>query len=1022
MAVNLSAWALQNRALSYFFMALTVILGVMAFVGLGRDEDPPFTIRTMVVQAGWPGASAEDTLLQLTERLEQTLQETPNLDRIDSQTRPGSSTLFVHLDASTPAEEVPAIWKGVRNRIGDMRHTLPQGAVGPGFNDEFGDTFGVIYGFTADGFSPRELRDYVEGIRSELLRVPDVAKVDLLGAQDETVFVEFDPAQLASLGIAPGLIRDTLRAQNLVRPGGTLRSGTDSISVDVAGAFSSEDDLREIVLPANGRSFRLGDVAEIRRGYADPPQPMFRVNGQDALGLAIAMSAGGDVIALGQSLEARMAELTADLPIGIQTVLVANQPEIVDTAIAEFTESLWQAIAIVLAISFLALGVRAGLVVAFAIPLTMAAVFVVMQFFGIDLQRISLGALIIALGLLVDDAMTTVDSMSRRLAAGDDELQAGSYAYSKLSFAMLAGALITIAGFVPVGFAQSSAGEYTFSIFSVVAIALILSWIIAVLFVPVIGVALLRAPKPGDSQKEGALDRIFRGVLRSVMRVRALVVAGTVGLFVLAVLGLSQVPRQFFPPSDRVELLIDITMPQSASIHGTRAAVDRLESILHEQEGIAHWSTYIGSGAIRFYLPLNVQAPNPFLAQLVVVTESIEDRLRLEPVIDQILNEQFPEAITRVYALELGPPVGWPVQYRVTGPDLDQVRLIARDVAEVVSGVGDTLSISFNWMEPARKIRVVLDQTEARRLGLSAAAVSEMLDLNLSGATVTQIRDDIYLVPVVARAIGGQTLPPEDLTSLEISLSGGRTVPLSQIARLEYDLTNPLIHRRDRVAALTVQADVQPGLEAATVVERIEAALTDLRAGLPAGYSIDTGGLVEESGESQASVFAQVPLMLVIVLSILMIALRSFRLVGMVLFMAPLGLIGVVMALLVSGQPLGFVAILGVLALVGMIAKNAVILIEQIEDDRKSGKSVRDAVIDAATSRVRPIALTALSTVLGLIPIAFTVFWSAMAFAIMGGLTVASVLTLIVLPALYDLVYNRTGATAEPAAPKEESA
>ncbi|WP_223427289.1 efflux RND transporter permease subunit [Tateyamaria pelophila] len=1011
MGANLSAWALKNKSLVYFFMALTVIMGVIAFLELGRDEDPPFTIRTMVVQASWPGATAEETLLQVTERLEQTLQETPYIDRIDSETRPGVSTLFVHLVSATPADEVPAIWKNVRNRVGDMRHTLPQGVIGPGFNDEFGDTFGVIYGFMADGFSRRELRDYVEDIRSDLLRVQYVSKIEILGAQDETFFVEFDPAQLASVGIPPSAIRDALRGQNLVRPGGTLRSGTDAISVEVTGAFSSEEDLRDIVLPANGRSVRLGDVAQIRRGYADPPQPMFRVNGQDALGLAIAMADGGDVIALGQNLEQRMTELLADLPIGIEYVLVANQPEIVDVAISEFTESLWQAIAIVLVISFVALGVRAGLVVAIAIPLTMAAVFVILQFVGIDLQRISLGALIIALGLLVDDAMTTVDSMSRRLAAGDDEVQAGSYAYSKLAFAMLAGALVTIAGFVPVGFAQSSAGEYTFSIFAVVGIALIASWVVAVLFVPVIGVLLLRAPKSADSKQEGLMLRAFRRVLQAAMRIRLIVVGATVGLFVLAILGLSQVPRQFFPPSDRVELLIDINMPQGASIHGTQATVDKLETILHEQEGIARWSSYIGRGAIRFYLPLNVQTPNPFLAQLVLVTDSIEDRLRLQPLLEEILTEEFPGVITRIYALEVGPPVGWPLQYRVTGPDPDQARTIAREVAAVVADVGFTKSISFNWMEPARTIRVELDQDEARRLGLSAAAVSDVLELHLSGTPVTQIRDDIYLIPVVARAEGGQTLSPERMANLEIALPGGRTVPLSQIARLEPELTNPMIHRRDRVAALTVQADVQPGIEAATVADMIEVALEDLRAGLPLGFSIDTGGLVEESSESQASVFEVVPLMLVLVLAILMIALRSFRLVGMVLFMAPLGMIGVVMALLISGQPLGFVAILGVLALVGMIAKNAVILIEQIEDERHSGKPVRQAVIDASASRVRPIALTALSTVLGLIPIAFTVFWSAMAFAIMGGLAIASVLTLIVLPVLYDLVFNRSGAS-----------
>ncbi|MDX5595480.1 efflux RND transporter permease subunit [Pseudovibrio sp. SPO723] len=1011
---NLSAWSLSNKKVALYFMVLVILAGVTAFVNLGRDEDPPFTIRTMLVQAAWPGAATDETLLQVTERLERALQETPGLDRIDSQTRPGHSVLFVHLLDSTPKADVPMVWQNVRNRVADMAHTLPQGVIGPAFNDEFGDTFGVIYGFTADGFSQRELRDYVEHIRSELLRVEDVSKIELLGIQEETIFVEFDPSEIAALGLPPGAVRDALRAQNLVAPAGTLRTGTDAITVTVSGAFNDENDLREIVLTAGDARLRLGDVARISRGYADPPQPLFRVNGKDALGIAISMRDGGDVIALGENLEARITELRRDLPIGIESFLVANQPEIVDTAIAEFTESLWQAIAIVLVISFIALGVRAGIVVAVAIPLTMAAVFVTMQLVGIDLQRISLGALIIALGLLVDDAMTTVDSMTRRLAAGDDAFRAGSYAYDKLAFAMLTGAFVTIAGFVPIGFAESSAGEYTFSIFAVVAIALIASWLIAVLFVPVVGVAVLRPPKPDAKTRESALMLGYRALLALAMRARILVVVATIGLFVLSVLGLSLVPRQFFPPSDRVELLVDLTLPQGASIHTTRVAVDRFEAKLEQLEGISHWSSYIGRGAIRFYLPLDVQTPNPFFAQFVVVTNSIEDRLRLQPLLEETLIEEFPEAISRVYALELGPPVGWPIQYRVTGSNLEEVRSIARDVAEIIAGVGDVRSLSFNWMEPSRDIRVVLDQDEARRLGISAAAVSDALNLYLSGTPVTQIRDDIYLIPVVTRAEGGQTLSPERLANLQIAIGGGRTVPLSQITRLDYDLTDPLVHRRDRVAALTVQADIQPGLQAATVVDRIEPELAELRAGLPKGYTIDTGGLVEESAESQASVFAVVPFMLLLVLTILMVQLRDFRLVGMVLFMAPLGMIGVVGALLLSGQPLGFVAILGVLALVGMISKNAVILIEQIEDERRSGKPVRAAVIEAAASRLRPILLTALSTVLGLVPIAFTVFWGAMAFAIMGGLAVASFLTLLVLPVLYDLVFNRGELAEEP--------
>ncbi|MFW5833618.1 MAG: efflux RND transporter permease subunit, partial [Pseudomonadota bacterium] len=741
--------------------------------------------------------------------------------------------------------------------------------------------------------------------------------------------------------------------------------------------------------------------ATVRRGFVDPPQPLFHVNGEPAIGLAIAMREGGDVLELGENVRARMAAITADLPIGIEPILVADQPATVDEAIADFTESLWQAIAIVLVVSFAALGVRAGLVVAIAIPLTLAAVMVTMDIVNIDLQRISLGALIIALALLVDDAMTTVDAMSRRLAAGDDMLTAGSYAYSTLAFAMLTGTLVTIAGFVPIGFAQSTAGEYTFSIFAVVGIALIASWLVAVLFAPLVGTWLLRPPKAGANAEPSALLRGYRAFLSLAIRLRWLTIAVTLGAFVAAILALPLVPRQFFPPSDRVELLVDLQLPQNASIHQTRQAVDRFEAALGEQEGIAHWSTHIGRGAIRFYLPLDVQLPNDFFAQTVIVTDSIADRERLQPLLENLLAEAFPEVVGRVYPLELGPPVGWPVQYRVSGPDLDEVRNIARDVAAAMAAAGDLERINFEWMEPAREIRIVVDQDEVRRLGLSTSAVASLLNTTVAGTTVTRIRDDIYLVPVIVREAGGPTLTPATLRNLQINLADGRSVPLSQLANLEYVQSPPLVWRRDRVPTLTVQADVAPGVLPDTVVQRLEPSMTALAAGLPAGYALEVGGTVEESAASQASVFAVVPVMLLLMLTFLMFQLKSFQRLVLVLSVVPLGLIGVVAALLAGGQPLGFVAILGILALIGMIAKNAVILIEQIEGERRAGKDVHSAVLDASSSRFRPIMLTALSTVLGLIPIAFTVFWGAMAFAIMGGLLVASLLTLVFLPTLY---------------------
>jgi multidrug efflux pump len=698
-----------------------------------------------------------------------------------------------------------------------------------------------------------------------------------------------------------------------------------------------------------------------------------------------------------------MARITADLPVGIQPTLVADQAEIVDHAITDFTSSLWQAIIIVLAVSFLALGVRAGSVVAVAIPLTLAIVFPVMSIVGIDLQRISLGALIIALALLVDDAMTTIDAMTRRLAAGDRMEVAAVYAYRALAFAMLSGTLVTISGFVPIGFAQSSAGEYTFSIFAVVAIALIASWFVAVIFAPLLGTMLLRPPKPDQRAKPSRVLDAYRGLLGLAIRGRWITFGVTLGAFALSVVGLSVVPRQFFPPSDRAELLVDLSLPQNASIHGTLDVTERLERHLLGDPDIDHFSAYVGRGAPRFYLPLNVQLPNPFFGQVVIVSKDIAARQRLQPRLEKLLADEFPSVVGRVYPLELGPPVGWPLQYRVLGPDLEKLRDIAMRLAGVIATAPDTRRINFQWMEPQRQLRVKVDQDEARRLGLSSAAVATVLNTAISGTTVTQVRDDIYLVNVVVRQEGGQTLSVDTLRTLQLPLPNGRSVPLNQIATFQYTQEYPLIWRRDRVPMLTVQADVAPGVLPETVISQIQTAVGKLSADLPSGYRIELAGIAEESAKSSASVFAVVPYM--------MFQLRSFQRLAVVLSVVPLGLIGVVLALLISGQPLGFVAILGVLALVGMIAKNAVILIEQIEAERRAGLAVREAVVEASTSRFRPILLTASSTVLGLIPIAFTVFWGAMAFAIMGGLLVASLLTLVFLPTLYVTWFERRGAT-----------
>ena len=980
-------------------MIVVTVGGLASYFQLGRNEDPAFTFRIMVVQAAWPGATLDDTLSQVTERLERRLQEIKSLDFLRSYTSPGRTTIFVNLKGSTKPSAVPDIWYQVRKNIGDIRHTLPAGVVGPGFNDEFGDTYGLIYGFTAQGFTHRELRDYVEDIRSRLLHVPDVSSIEILGAQDEQIFAEFSTQQLAGLGIDRAALIAALQAQNAVSPSGSLQTGDEKLLLQVSGAFRSEQDILAVNFLSNGRLIRLRDIAQVRRSYADPPQPMFRVNGQPAIGLAIAMSEGGDILALGRNIKAEIHDAIADLPLGIEPTLVSDQPAVVRTAIGEFMTSLWQAIAIIMAVSFVTLGIRAGAIVALSIPLTMAIIFPIMEWLGIDLQRISLGALIIALGLLVDDAMTTIDVMTSRLAQGDSKEHAATFAYQTLAFPMLTGSLVTAAGFVPIGFARSAAGEYTFSIFAVVTIALIVSWFVAVLFAPLLGVVLLA--KPGGTAEPGVVVRIFRSLLVGAMRMRWLTIVATVACFVIALLALPYVPRQFFPASDRPELVVDLALPQNASIYATDQAASRLDALLKGDPDVARWSTYVGRGAIRFYLPLDVQLPRDSLAQAVVVARDVAARKRLQSKLEQSLAEQMPGVVARISPLELGPPVGWPVQYRVQGPDIAQVRSIALRVAQVLGGNGQVKDVNFDWIEPSRKVRISIDQDQARLLGLSSRALAEVLNAVMTGTPITQVRDNIYLVDVIARAQDEQRISLSTLQGLQLPLPNGRTVPLSQVASFDFVQEYPLVWRRQRVPTLTVQADVASGTTPEAAVQALAPEIATLSKDLPKGYRIDVGGTVEESAQSQASVFDKVPLMLLLMVVFLMAQLHSFSRLALVLSVVPMGLIGIVIALLVFGQPLGFVAILGILALFGMIARNAVILIEQIETERAQRPQIWDAVVEATLSRFRPIMLTAISTVLGFIPIAPTVFWGPMAFAIMGGLFVATILTLIVLPALY---------------------
>jgi multidrug efflux pump subunit AcrB len=1003
---NLSDWALKHRSFIVFAMIAISIAGLLSYYRLGRSEDPAFTFRTMIVQAAWPGATMEDTLQQVTERLERKLQETRSIDFLRSYTTPGVTTIFVNLKGSTPPSEVPDIWYQVRKNIGDIRSTLPTGVVGPGFNDDFGDTFGIIYGFTSDGFSHRELRDYVEDVRSRLLKVPDVSKIEILGAQDELIFVEFSTQQLAGLGIDRAALIAALRAQNAVIPSGDLQTGDEKLNIRVSGAFKSASDILDVNFLSNGRLIRLRDIGQVRSALADPPQPMFRVNGKPAIGLAIAMRDGGDILALGRNVKESIDQAVADLPLGINAALVSDQPVVVKTAIGEFLDSLLQAIAIIMAVSIVSLGIRPGAVVALSIPLTMAIIFPIMEGLHIDLQRISLGALIIALGLLVDDAMTTVDVMMSRLAAGDTKEEAATFAYDSVAAPMLTGSLITAAGFVPIGFAKSAAGEYTFSIFAVVTIALIVSWFVAVLFAPLLGVWLLKKPKAGPPPEPGWVLRVFRGIVIAAMRMRWLTVALTLACFVASLLALPLVPRQFFPASDRPELVVDLTLPQNASIYASDRVAAKFDAMLNGNPDVASWSTYVGRGAIRFYLPLNVQLSNDFFSQAVVIAKDVAARERLHALLERRLAEEMPSVVARISPLELGPPVGWPLQYRVSGPDTEKVRSVALQLAQAIGANPDFRQVNFDWMEPSRSVRVQIDQDQARLLGLSSQALSDFLNAVMTGAPVTQVRDNIYLIDVVARAQDEQRVSLATLATLQVPVASGRTVPLSQLATFDYKQENPLIWRRDRVPTLTVQADVAAGATPESAVQSLAPALEKLKTSLPQGYRVDVGGTVEESAQSQASVFAKVPLMLFLMLLFLMAQLHSFSRLAMILCVVPMGLIGIVAALLIAGKPIGFVAILGILALMGMIARNAVILIEQIEAERAQGRRAWDAVVEGALSRFRPIMLTAISTVLGFIPIAPTVFWGPMAFAIMGGLFVATILTLVVLPALYVIFFR----------------
>jgi len=1005
---NLSAWALTHKPLIGFLMVIAMFAGLRAYNDLGREEDPPFTIKVMVVRALWPGADAEQTAKQITDRLEKPLESLEYIDFVNSYTKPGESTLMVTLRDNTPPEAVPDQWYQVRKKLGDIRGQLPQGAIGPFFNDDFGDVYGVIYALTSDGFTYRELRDQAEFIRAELLRVQGVGKVDLIGVQDEVVYVDFSLRQMAGLGIDPDLVAATLASQNAVIASGEIQTGQERIEVRVSGALDSVTALENVAIRVGERRIQLKDIAHVWRGYKDPPTPMYRVNGEGAIGIGVSMQKGGNILDLGVGLEEAITRIEADLPVGIDVHRVADQPVVVEESVGHFTKALSEAIIIVLIVSLVSLGLRAGLVVAISIPLVLAITFVFMQIFEISLQRISLGALVIALGLLVDDAMIAVEMMVKKMEEGWDKFRAATFAYTSTAFPMLTGTLVSVAGFLPVGFAKSSAGEYCFTLFAVVAIALLVSWVVAVIFTPFIGVALLKEQPAGEhhAQKESAMTARFRRALLWSLQHRGRVVAGTAGLFVVSLLLFGVVQQQFFPSSDRPELIVDLRLAQNASIKATQAQVDRFQKVLLADKDIVFHSFYIGSGAVRFYLPLNQQLENANFAQAIVMTRSYEVRDQVKARLEKVLAEDFDTLMARVEPLGLGPPVDWPLQYRVSGPDVAQVRAISESVAATLRASPNTRVVNFDWNEMTKSMRIVVDQDKARQLGVSSEQVARTLNAALSGRVVTQLRDDIYLIDVQGRAEARDRTDLSRVRDLEVGILSGNNVPLAQIASFEYGLEETIIWRRDRLPTMTVQAKVPQGVQPATVNEELQGAIDAHIAKLPPGYRIEVGGAAGESAKGSASIVAVIPVMLIIMLFILMLQLHSTQKLLLVMLTAPLAIIGVTLSLLLFNRPFGFVALLGVFALVGMIIRNSVVLMAQIKECEDEGMSRDAAIVEATMHRLRPILLTAAAAILGLIPIAGEVFWGPMAVAMMGGLFVATVLTLIFLPALYASWYR----------------
>jgi multidrug efflux pump len=1024
---NLSEWALRNRALVTYFTLVLAIIGVWSYARLGQSEDPPFAFKAMVVRTLWPGATAAEVSEQVTERIETKLLETGSYEFIRGYSRPGESQVFFVARDSLRSAQLPDVWYQVRKKITDIRPTLPPGIQGPFFNDEFGETFGNIYALTGDGFDYAQLKEFAKRVQLELLRVPDVAKVELIGLQDEKIYVELSNAKIATLGVNFDEVVAALEAQNAVVPAGSFETGSDRIYMRASGAFDSLESIRAMSIRAGDRLFKLEDVATVTRGFVDPAAPRMRFQGIESVGIAVSMVHGGDIIRLGERLETETARIEQSLPVGLELKQVADQPKAVRRSIKEFVRSLFEAVIIVLAVSFLSLGMRTGMVVALSIPLVLAMTFAAMAFYGIDLHKISLGALILALGLLVDDAIIAVEMMAVKLEQGYDRIKAAAFAYRSTAFPMLSGTLVTAAGFLPIATAASSTGEYTRSIFQVVTIALLISWVAAVVFIPYLGYRLLPDRHGANGNGNGGhadpyQTKFYARLRRAIewcLHRRWLVIALSTLALVLSVVAFRFVQQQFFPDSTRLELMVDMKLPEGASLTATDAAARKLEAILAKDDDVENFVAYVGTGSPRFYLPLDQQLPAASFSQFVVMTRSIAARERVRERLIHLFETEFTELRGRVSRLENGPPVGFPVQFRVSGEDIATVRALAGEVAAIARRNPHLTNVQLDWEEPSKIIRLDIDQDRARVLGVSSYDLSRFMQSSLTGAHVSYFRDGDELVEIVLRGPAEERAQLSLLHSLAVPTLSGQSVPLMQIAKLEYGLEDGIIWRRNRLPTVTVRGDIYGAIQPPTVTSEILPRLEAVRAKMPAGYLLEVGGTVEDSARGSKSVAAGFPLFVLVVTTILMIQLRSFARVIMVWLTAPLGFIGVTLFMLIFNKPFGFVAMLGTIALMGMIMRNSVILVDQIEQDISAGHNAWRAIVDATVRRFRPIVLTALAAVLAMIPLTRSAFFGPMAVAIMGGLIVATVLTVLFLPALY-AAWFRVHEPHEPRRPESE--